>query len=89
MCEVDRDQDAQTWQAGRASKSIASSARRSALRGGCPVEEKLCAGGDLFDDVCERMRDGIRWQFPDADETQVEKILRERLDIARRLERLP
>ena len=53
------------------------------------VEEKLRAGGDLFDEVCERMRDGIRWQFPDADEERIEEILRERLDIARRLERLP
>ena len=53
------------------------------------LEEKLRAAGELFDDVCERMREGIRWQFPNADDAQVEGILRERLDIARRLERLP
>ena len=28
------------------------------------VAEKFLAGGDLFDDVCERMRAGIRSQFP-------------------------
>ena len=52
-------------------------------------EERLSAPGDLFDEVCDRMRDGIRWQFPDADQERVEESLRERLDIARRLERLP
>lgn len=53
------------------------------------IEQKLAAAGELFDSVCERMRAGIRWQFPDADETRVEEILRERLNIARRLERMP
>jgi len=52
------------------------------------IEERVRAAGDLFDEVCDRMRDGIRWQFPDADEARVEAILRERLEIARRLERL-
>ena len=53
-----------------------------------PPKEKLCVAGDLFDEVCERMRDDIRLQFPGVDESLVEEILRERLDIARRLERL-
>jgi hypothetical protein len=52
------------------------------------IEERVRAAGDLFDEVCQRMRDGIRWQFPDADEARVEAILRERLEIARRLEQL-
>lgn len=52
-----------------------------------PLEDKLCGGGELFDAVCRRMREGIRWQFPDADEVRVEEILRQRLEIARRLER--
>lgn len=52
------------------------------------VAERLRAGGDLFDELCERMRAGIRWQFPDADDSRVEEILRERIDIARRLERI-
>lgn len=50
-------------------------------------EERLREGGDLFDEVCDRMRDGIRTEFPDADEAMVERILRRRLDIARKLER--
>ncbi len=50
-------------------------------------EERLRAGGDLFDEVCDRMRDGIRSEFPDADGVVVERILRKRLDIARKLER--
>ena len=53
------------------------------------VEEKLVLGGTLFDEMCERMRDGIRWQFPDASDERVEAILRARLDLARRLERSP
>jgi len=48
--------------------------------------EKLAASGDLFDEVCGRMRSGIRAQFPDADDEAVERILFERLEIARRLE---
>lgn len=48
--------------------------------------DKLAASGDLFDDVCERMRAGIRAQFPDADDEAIERVLRERLDIARKLE---
>ncbi|MFQ5806649.1 MAG: hypothetical protein ACE5I3_09385 [Phycisphaerae bacterium] len=49
-------------------------------------EEKVRAGGELFDDVCERMKAGIRWQFPEADEARVNEVLRYRLQIARRLE---
>lgn len=48
-------------------------------------EEKMRLGGELFDDVCERMRDGIRFQHPDADEARVEELLEERLRLARRL----
>jgi hypothetical protein len=50
------------------------------------VAEKLRLSGDLFDELCARMRDGVRFQFPDADDASVEMILSERLDIARRLE---
>ncbi|MCK4341053.1 MAG: hypothetical protein KAY37_04940 [Phycisphaerae bacterium] len=52
------------------------------------IEEKLRAGGELFDEVCERMRAGIRSQFPDADGENVEQILRRRLDIIRHLEQV-
>jgi hypothetical protein len=49
-------------------------------------EEKLLAGPRLFDRMCRAMRDGICFQFPDASPEEVERILRERLAIARRLE---
>jgi hypothetical protein len=52
-------------------------------------EEKLLAGPRLFDRMCRVMRDGIRFQFPDASPEEVERILRERLEIARRLENRP
>jgi hypothetical protein len=50
------------------------------------AEEKLRLGGDLFDEMCERMRCGIRSEFPEADESRVEEILEQRLALARRLE---
>ena len=49
-------------------------------------EEKLWAGARLFDDVCERMKAGIRMQFPEADERRVTEILRERLRRLREFE---
>ena len=51
-----------------------------------PPEQKLLDGPRLFDMACRIMKDGIRDQYPDADETRVEEILRERLALARRLE---
>ena len=53
------------------------------------VRERLSAGGDLFDEVCERMRAGIRSQFRSADDAEVERILIRRLQIAEWLERTP
>lgn len=49
-------------------------------------EEELWAGARLFDDVCERMKAGIRMQFPEADERRVTEILRERLRRLREFE---
>jgi hypothetical protein len=49
-------------------------------------EEKLLAGPRLFELVCRIMADGIRGQYPDADEATVQAILRERLELSRRLE---
>ena len=43
-------------------------------------------GFELFAGAFERMREGVRFQFPDYDETQVEAELRRRLDIKRRLD---
>ena len=49
-------------------------------------EDKLLAGLDLFDLTSTIMADGVRDQFPDADQHRVQEILRERLALIRRLE---
>lgn len=54
-----------------------------------PPEEKLLAGVRLFERACRIMADGIRDEFPDADDRRVQEILKARLAIARRLENLP
>jgi hypothetical protein len=51
-----------------------------------PPEEKFFGGARLFDRSCRIMADGIRNQFPDADEQRVQEILRERLALVRRRE---
>lgn len=50
------------------------------------AQEKFLAGPRLFDYACRIAVDGIRREFPDADESRVREILRERLELARRLE---
>lgn len=52
------------------------------------LEEKFLAGAQLFDYACRITMDGIRSQHPDADERRVRDILRERLELARRLEQV-
>jgi len=49
-------------------------------------EEKFLAGARLFDRSCRIMADGIRHEFPEADENRVQEILAERLALIRRLE---
>jgi hypothetical protein len=39
------------------------------------IEEKLLDGPRLFATACEAARAGIRVHYPDADESQVERIL--------------
>jgi hypothetical protein len=51
-----------------------------------PPEDKLLEGARLFDLTCRIMRDGIRDEYPDADEQRVEEILAQRLSLLRRLE---
>jgi hypothetical protein len=51
-----------------------------------PPEQKLLEGARLFDRSCRIMMDGIRHQYPDADSERVRQILRERLNLLRRLE---
>ncbi|HZV07477.1 MAG TPA: hypothetical protein VE999_20500 [Gemmataceae bacterium] len=50
-----------------------------------PLEEKLLLGPQLFEEVCGRMADGIRYQYPDADEQRVQEILQARLALYQRL----
>jgi hypothetical protein len=51
--------------------------------------DKVLAGFRLFDLTRKIMADGIRDQFPDADESRVQEILRKRLALSRRLEDRP
>jgi len=51
-----------------------------------PPEEKLLDGARLFDLACRIVADGIRDQYPDADERRVQEILAQRVALARRLE---
>ncbi len=52
-------------------------------------EEKLRAGPQLFDFACRVAMDGIRNQFPNADEQRVREILAERVNLGRILEGQP
>ncbi len=52
-----------------------------------PIELKILAGAEIFDFACQFTRAGIRHQNPEADDAQVEALLRERLALARRLGR--
>jgi len=52
-------------------------------------EDKFLAGPRLFDLAYRVMVDGIRHQFPEADDRRVAEIARERLALARRLEAMP
>jgi hypothetical protein len=54
-----------------------------------PPEEKLLAGPRIFERSCRIIADGIRHQFPDADERRVREILTQRLALIRRLEETP
>lgn len=49
-------------------------------------EDRFLAGPRLFDYACRITMDGIRSQHPDATEQRIREILRERLELARRLE---
>ena len=50
-------------------------------------EQKLRAGGELFDYACWITTAGIRSQHPEADETRVLDILRQRLERRERREK--
>lgn len=50
-----------------------------------PLGEKLLAGGELFEQVCDRMRDGLRDENPGVGKETIEELLGRRLDLLRRL----
>ena len=50
-----------------------------------PPGNKLLAGGELFEQVCDRMRDGLRYENPGVGEETIEELLGRRLDLLRRL----
>jgi hypothetical protein len=52
-----------------------------------PIEQKILAGAELFESACRITCDGIRDQNPGIDEDEVQRILRDRLALRRRLER--
>lgn len=54
-----------------------------------PPEEKVLDGPRLFDLSCRIMADGIRAQYPNADEQKVQEILVKRLAILRQLDEPP
>ena len=52
-------------------------------------EQKLLAGGELFDEMIERMTCGIKIQFPNFSSEEVRRELLRRLQINERLENHP
>jgi hypothetical protein len=50
-----------------------------------PTSSKMGWGAELFSEACDRMRSGILAQFTNLDATQVEDVLRQRLQRLRRL----
>lgn len=49
-------------------------------------EQKLLAGPRIFERSCRIMLDGLRHENPGADEPTLQRLLRERLALIRRLE---
>ena len=46
-------------------------------------EQRLAIALDLHELSCDVAREGIRAQHPDADESEVERLLRHRLELVR------
>ena len=49
-------------------------------------EEKLTMAAQLFRDVCERMKIGLRMENPHADEATIQKLLARRFNRLRQLD---
>ncbi len=54
-----------------------------------PLDQKVLAGPQLFAFSYQIMADGIRHQYPDADEHRIQEILNQRLALLRRLRQSP
>jgi hypothetical protein len=50
-----------------------------------PLEQKILAGAELFEQVCGRMRAGLRDENPGVDGATIELLLHRRLDLLHRL----
>ena len=50
---------------------------------GMTGEQRLAVALDLHEMSCDIAREGIRRQHPNADATEVERLLRRRLELAR------
>jgi hypothetical protein len=50
-----------------------------------PIGRKVLAGAEIFEMVCRRMADGLRSERPDADDAEIQVLLRQRLDRLKRL----
>jgi type II secretory pathway predicted ATPase ExeA len=48
-------------------------------------EERLSIALNLHELACEVTREGIRHEYPEIDEAEVNRLLRERLELARHL----
>lgn len=46
-------------------------------------EQRLAVALDLHEMSCDIARQGIRRQHPDADDAEIERLLRRRLELAR------
>jgi hypothetical protein len=51
-----------------------------------PPEDKFLDGARLFDYACRIVKHGIRNEFPEASDKQVEEILIQRINLSRLLE---
>ncbi len=51
------------------------------------IEDRILAGPRLFDVATRICKDGIRAQFPNADEAEVSRIFRKRLALQEQIER--
>ena len=49
------------------------------------LEQRMLAGPQIYEDVCERMAAGLRDENPGADEATIQALLLRRLEFLRRL----